>query len=306
MNFNSQAPFYNEGGGSFPTNKLFPHIDVRIPASTDVQYSIGQLWVDTVSLNAYMLASQTSSQGITSSNWILLGASDGEIVSLTTDDTTVVTPTAGNINIAGASPLSTTGSGSTVTVNLSGTVGVAHGGTGAATFTAHGVLLGEGTSAIVPTAVGSNGQVLLGSTGADPAFGMLTSSTGVTFTGGAASLAVNIANGGYAVVPVAGASQALAIQTSYIANDTSLTTFTLPAAAAVGSEIQIVGSALNTGGWKITYGAGQIIWGPGGSSTVTTGAATSATAAAQVVTIKCVVANTTWVIVSNSGTITLS
>lgn len=47
-------------------------------------------------------------------------------------------------------------------------VTVAQGGTGAATFTAHGVLLGEGTSAVSPTAVGTNGQLFVGATGADP------------------------------------------------------------------------------------------------------------------------------------------
>ena len=50
---------------------------------------------------------------------------------------------------------------------------VALGGTGRATLTNHGVLVGAGTSAITQLAVGSTNQVLLGSTGADPAFGAL-------------------------------------------------------------------------------------------------------------------------------------
>lgn len=49
-------------------------------------------------------------------------------------------------------------------------VTVPQGGTGAATFTAHGVLLGEGTSAFTTTAVGATGTLLQGSTGSDPAF----------------------------------------------------------------------------------------------------------------------------------------
>lgn len=48
---------------------------------------------------------------------------------------------------------------------------VANGGTGAQTFTAHGVLIGEGTSAISVTAVGTTGIPLVGVTGADPVFG---------------------------------------------------------------------------------------------------------------------------------------
>lgn len=53
----------------------------------------------------------------------------------------------------------------------SGTLGVARGGTGAATLTAHGVVIGNGTSAVVVTSAGTSGQVLT-SNGAstDPTF----------------------------------------------------------------------------------------------------------------------------------------
>lgn len=73
---------------------------------------------------------------------------------------------------------------------------VASGGTGTATLTDHGVLLGSGTGAITAASVGTNGQVLLGATGADAAFATLTSSGGtITFTPGANSLNLE-ANGG--------------------------------------------------------------------------------------------------------------
>lgn len=42
------------------------------------------------------------------------------------------------------------------------------GGTGLATATAHGIILGEGTSAFAVTAAMTNGQLLVGQTGADP------------------------------------------------------------------------------------------------------------------------------------------
>lgn len=47
-----------------------------------------------------------------------------------------------------------------------------------ATYTAHGVLVGEGTSSIAATAVGSTGQILIGNTGADPSWGSITASAG--------------------------------------------------------------------------------------------------------------------------------
>lgn len=50
-----------------------------------------------------------------------------------------------------------------------GSLGVAGGGTGRSSLTSHGILLGEGTSAINQTSAMTNGQLLIGSTGADPA-----------------------------------------------------------------------------------------------------------------------------------------
>ncbi len=44
------------------------------------------------------------------------------------------------------------------------------GGTGLATITDHGVMLGSGTAAVTPTSVGPTGDVLSGNTGADPTF----------------------------------------------------------------------------------------------------------------------------------------
>lgn len=57
-----------------------------------------------------------------------------------------------------------------LTTHVSGTLAVGNGGTGATTLTAHGVLIGNGTGAIVAAAVGATGSVLAGSTGADPSF----------------------------------------------------------------------------------------------------------------------------------------
>lgn len=65
---------------------------------------------------------------------------------------------------------------------------VPHGGTGAATLSAHSVLVGEGTSAVTPITVGTTGQLLQGATAADPAWataltGNYTLSGVNTFTG---------------------------------------------------------------------------------------------------------------------------
>jgi hypothetical protein len=176
----------------------------------------------------------------------------GAIVSVTGDSGGAISAVAGNINLLGtANQILVAGSAGTETFSLIGPYTPA-------TYTSNGVLVGKGTSSIVATTAGTNGQVLLGSTGATPAFGTLTTGTGVAFTPGAGSLAIDVATGGFAVVNQASASATLAVQTMYIVNNGSaLVTFTLPATAPQGSIIKIVGSS--AGGWRIAQNANQQI-----------------------------------------------
>ncbi len=77
-----------------------------------------------------------------------------------------------NINVSGGlTGLLFIGSGATE--SLSGTLTVANGGTGATSLTSNGLLIGAGTSAITPLAVGGTNTVLLGNTGASPSFGQV-------------------------------------------------------------------------------------------------------------------------------------
>lgn len=69
-------------------------------------------------------------------------------------------------------------------INSADPVEVAAGGTGAATLTDHGVLVGSGTSAVTALTVGGTGELLVGAAGADPAFG---SSANAHFTFGGAN-----------------------------------------------------------------------------------------------------------------------
>ena len=87
------------------------------------------------------------------------------VVTMGTDAITFV-QTAGPGSIVQGTGITITGN----SVALSTPVSVANGGTGDSTLTAHGVLLGEGTSAVVATAVGATNTVLHGNTGADPTF----------------------------------------------------------------------------------------------------------------------------------------
>ncbi len=100
----------------------------------------------------------------------------------------LASPSGGVLNLLGSSPITTTGSGATVTVQLN-VVPVGNGGTGLTVLTTFGVLLGEGSNNVNVTAPGTNGQLLLASTTGDPKFATI-SSTGntVTFSFGPNSL----------------------------------------------------------------------------------------------------------------------
>ena len=71
-----------------------------------------------------------------------------------------------------------------------GTLGVDQGGTGASTLTDHGVLLGSGTDPITALGVMTNGQLVIGSTGADPVVASITDGEGIDTTAGAGTLTI--------------------------------------------------------------------------------------------------------------------
>lgn len=62
-------------------------------------------------------------------------------------------------------------------------VTVPQGGTGQASFTAHGLILGNGSSALNVTAVGTNGQLLIGQTGADPSWASMSGDCSLSSAG---------------------------------------------------------------------------------------------------------------------------
>ena len=131
------------------------------------------------------------------------------------------------------------------------TLGVNGGGTGATALTAHGVLLGEGTGAIAATAVGTTGQMLIGVTGADPAFGNTVST--LTVTG---AITPSSTNG---VVGTTTNDNANAGSIGeYVTNTTSGTSL---ASATAANATSI---SLTAGDWDIS---GVVRFNPGGSAT---------------------------------------
>jgi hypothetical protein len=148
-----------------------PQFFESAPTSTQTNYEIGQIAFTGTSgsYSFYIYAGA----GV----WELLDISTGALDTLTGDSGTAV-PTAGNIKIAGtAAQVATSASGSTVTLSLIGPYTPA-------TYTAHGVLIGEGASSIAATASGSAGQLLTsGGASADPVWTTATFPATATSTG---------------------------------------------------------------------------------------------------------------------------
>ena len=72
-----------------------------------------------------------------------------------------------------------------------GTLIVGRGGTGANTFTDHGILIGNATNAVSATAELANGELLIGSTGNAPVPATLTQGTDISITNASGGITIN-------------------------------------------------------------------------------------------------------------------
>lgn len=87
------------------------------------------------------------------------------------------TPSAGAITMAGGNNISTSGSGSTVTYSVSGT-------------TNHALQIGNSTGSLTSLGVATNGQIPIGSTGANPVLANISAGSGITVTNGSGSIQI--------------------------------------------------------------------------------------------------------------------
>lgn len=196
----------------------------------------------------------------------------------------------------------TTGSAATAVWTLVGANVVApvQGGTGVTSPTAHTLPVAEGASNFTFLGPLTNGQMLIGSTGADPVAAAITAGANITVTNGAGSITIGASGAAsFTWSEVAGTTQAIAVNSGYVPNNAGLVTLTLPATAAFGSRIAIQG--LGAGGWIIAQNAGQTIVSSGGSTTVGVGGSLASTNRYNSVELVCVVANTTFAIYTAPG-----
>lgn len=105
-------------------------------------------------------------------------------------------------------------------------------------------------------------------------------------------------------VAVAGTSQLMYQGGSFYTQNASLTTLTLPAAAAAGTTIQIAGGG--AGGWILAQNAGQSINFGNQTTTTGTGGSIASTGRYDGITLLCLASNTQWTVTGASGNLTVT
>ena len=149
----------------------------------------------------------------------------------------------------------------------------------------------------------TNGQILIGSTGATPVVGTITGTLGVTVTNGAGTITISGGGGGYTWTEVTGTTQAMAANNGYITNNPALVTLTLPTTAALGTTLSIAGKG--AGGWKIAQNAGQEIFFGTIATTIGATGYLQSTQQFDSIELLCITANTQWTVITGpQGVIT--
>ena len=102
---------------SYAGQVAVPSINRTFPPTTSFNdFNVPTIWTDTLHMNAYILVAKPL--GV--ADWVLIGGVPGVLNTLTTPDSVVVVPTAGNINFLNGTGMNITGSGSSITFNVTG------------------------------------------------------------------------------------------------------------------------------------------------------------------------------------------
>ena len=131
---------------------------------------------------------------------------------------------------------------------------VASGGTGVSTLTDGGLVLGSGTGAVTSLGQATNGQLVVGSTGADPVLATLTGGANITVTntaGGISIAATGLGSGTVQTVSATGTENGLTLTSD---GDTVDPVITLGGALTGVANSQLVNDDVSFGGVTVALG----------------------------------------------------
>ncbi len=165
------------------------------------------------------------------------------------------------------------------------------------------VLVTSATGVPAYSATMTNGQLIIGSTAGTPVAATLTAGVGIGISNGTGTITIS-ASGGSGWVDEASGSVAMSTNTGYTTDDgASLITFTLPTTSAIGDFVEINGKA--AGLYTIAQAAGQQINFGNLASTLGATGTVSSTLQYDCIRLRCITANTIWVVVSSIGNFTI-
>lgn len=167
------------------------------------------------------------------------------------------------------------------------------------------VLVSSSTGSPVWTSTMTNGQIVIGSTGATPVRAALTAGSGISISNGAGSITISSTGSGMGWNEVTNTSANMVADSGYVTNNVGLVTLTLPTTAAFGTPISVIGKG--SGGWLIAQNSGQSIRIGNAVSSTGTGGSIASTNAFDSINLICTTADTVWTAVGGpQGNITVT
>jgi len=203
-------------------------------------------------------------------------------------------PSVNVLNIVGLDSVTTSASGSTITVKLAG-------------VTKNAVQYGGVDNALENTNIGVDGAILIGANNAAPVFNVPTSSdNSITITTGVNTLDFKVGVPGVITIwNEVNSNTTMAVNKGYIStNEGVQVVLTLPSTCAQGDIIEVVDNTSGGYGWRVKPNTGQTI----GNANVILNAPNGYIQMEQNkgrrfnrVKFLCVTANTRWIITSSRG-----
>lgn len=241
----------------------------------------------------------------------LAAGSNGQVLTLAAGIPSWATPTTGTVtSVSGTANRITSTGGATPVIDISASyvgqssittlgtittgvwngtaVGPTFGGTGLTSYTTGDTIYASASNVLSKLGIGTTGQIL-------------------TVAGGIPSWATPV---GYVTSwqnDTAVTSVSMVVNKGYIENNATPAniTYTLPVTSAVGSVIRVV-AAQPVGTWIIAQNAGQSIKFGNVSSTVGVGGSLNGNVIGDSVELLCIVADTTWMVISSVGNIAVN